>query len=67
MLSWVSHKSKSPVKSIGAAEIFAASEAIDEGKVLCRALKALLGAQVELIIVVDSKDLYTSLSTQRNS
>lgn len=33
-LSWSSHKSKRPVKSTGAAEILAAGEAIDEGKVL---------------------------------
>ena len=33
-LNWFSHKSKRPVKSIGAAEILAAGEAIDEGKVL---------------------------------
>lgn len=34
VLSWSSHKSKRPVKSIGASEILAAGEAIDEGKLL---------------------------------
>jgi len=65
--SWISHKSKRPVRSIGAAEVLAASEAVDEGKVLKSAMTRLLGINVELIVIVDSKDLYTSLSTQRNS
>lgn len=67
VLSWMSHKSKRPVRSIGAAEILAASEAIDEGKTLKTALSTLLAIPVRLIIIVDSKDLYTSLSTRRNS
>ena len=67
VLSWMSHKSKRPTKSIGAAEILAASEAIDEGKTLKRALSTLLRITVPLIVAVDSKDLYTSLSTRRNS
>ena len=67
VLSWMSHKSKRPTKSIGAAEILAASEVIDEGKTLKAALSALLMIRVPLIVAVDSKDLYTSLSTRRNS
>lgn len=66
-ISWLSHKSKRPVKSTAAAETLAASEAIDEGKVLKKAFSVLFGFTVPLIIVIDSKDLYTSLSTQRNS
>jgi len=38
-LSWTSHKSKRPVKSIGADEILAAGEAIDEGKFCSRPMK----------------------------
>lgn len=66
-LSWISHKSKRPVKSIGAAEILAAFEAIDEGKTLSKAFSSLLGIAVGLIIALDTKNLYTSLSTRRNS
>lgn len=40
--NWSSHKSKKPVKSIGAAEILAAGEAIDDVKVTLQAYKALL-------------------------
>lgn len=32
IISWSSHKAKHPVRSIGAAEILAAGEAIDKGK-----------------------------------
>ena len=66
-IQWHSHKSKRPVKSIGAAEILAAGEGIDEAKFLTNAYKALLGVHIDLQLVVDSKDLYDSLSTCRNS
>lgn len=66
-ISWASRKSKRPVKSIGAAEILAASESIDEGKTLWKAFSCLPGIEVEVHLVLDTKDLYTSLSTQRNS
>lgn len=45
-LSWTSHKSKCPVKSISAAEILAASESIDEGKYIKRAVSLLLSFDV---------------------
>lgn len=66
-LSWMSHKSRRPVRSIAAAEVLAASEAIDEGKILKSTFSTLLSSPVRLVIIVDSKDLYTSLSTRRNS
>lgn len=65
-LSWTSHKPKRPVKSIGSAEIYAAGEAIDEGKVLAKAYERLLGVKTHLWVVVDSRDLFTTLSTCRN-
>ncbi|PXF44742.1 hypothetical protein BWQ96_05501 [Gracilariopsis chorda] len=66
-ISWSSHKSRRPVKSIGSAEILAAGEAIDEGKLLAKAYSKLLGFEIGLWIVVDSKDLYGTLSTCRNA
>lgn len=63
----VSDKSNRPVKSIGAAEIVAAGEAIDEGKVLVKAYEALLKIPINLFIVVDSKYVYKTLSTCGNS
>ena len=42
-----------------------AGEAINEGKVLAKALEELLGTEVKLWIVVDSKDLFSTLSTCR--
>lgn len=66
-LSWIPHKSKRPVKSIGAAEILAASEGMDEGKVPSSDICIMLGIDIELSKAVDSKDLLTSLSTQCNS
>lgn len=67
ILSWISHKTKRPVKSVPAAEILAASESIDEGKLLKKAYSELINVEVKLIVCVDSKDLFTSLSTQRLS
>ena len=66
-ISWMSHKAKRPVKSVPAAEIFAAAEGIDEGKTIAKAYSELLDMEIKLRIAVDSKDLFTSLSTQRNS
>lgn len=63
----MSHKAKRPVRSTAAAEILAAGEAIDEGKMIAHTVSLLFGIKVELIIILDSKDLFTSLSTQKNS
>ena len=65
-ISWLSHKSKRPVKSVPAAEILASAEAIDEGKSIAHAYSELLGVEVKVHLCVDSKDLFTSLSSQRN-
>lgn len=67
VLSWTSHKSKRPAKSVGAAQTFAAGESIDEGKILAKAYEVLMGVQVDLWIAVDSKDLYATLTTCRNA
>lgn len=64
---WLSHKSKRPTKSTPAAEILAASEAIDEGKVIYGTYSELLSMDISVELCVDSKDLFTSMSTQRNS
>lgn len=66
-VSWLSHKSKRPTKSVPAAEILATTEAIDEVKMICNAYREILRIKIETQICVDSKDLFTSLSTQRNS
>eukprot|EP00171_Calliarthron_tuberculosum_P022021 IDg22021t1 len=62
-LSWTSHKSKRPVRSIGSAEIIAAGGAIDEGKLIAKAFEILLSFQIDYHAVLDSKDLWDSLST----
>lgn len=58
---------RNPVRSIGTAEILAASETIDEGKVLKQSLPPLLSVSINLIDALDSRDVFTILSTQRNS
>lgn len=63
--SWLSHKSKRPVKSVPAAETLAASEEIDECEVSAFAYIELLGIDVPVNLCVDSNDLFTSLSTRR--
>lgn len=67
VLSWISYNSKLPVKSVPAAEILAATEGIDERKMLSQAYSELMGLNIKMRLCVDSKDLFTSLSTQRNS
>ena len=66
-LSWMSQNSRRTVKYVAAAEIVAVGEAIDEGKMAKFALQDMLKIDVHLIVVTDSKDLYNSLSTQRNA
>lgn len=66
-LSWSSNKSKRPFKSIGAAEILAAGEAIGEGKILANAYRVLLDMDINLTISLDPKNLFETLSTCRNS
>jgi len=66
-LHWTSNKSKRPVRSTGSAEILAAGYGIDEGKILRNAYEELLDVKVNLISAVDSKDLWTTLSTCRVS
>lgn len=62
-MSWSVHKSRLPVKSFTSVETLAAGEAIDEGKVLVKALEELLGSEVNLCVVLGSKDLFSNLST----
>ena len=66
-ISWLSHKSKRPVKSVPAAEILASAEAIDEAKSIAHAYSQILDMKISVRLCVDSEDLFTSLSTQRNS
>lgn len=65
-ITWASHLSKRPVKSIGFAEVLACGDAIDEGKLIAQTYWLLLGHDVHLYVAVDSKDLWSSLSTCRN-
>ncbi len=65
VLSWSSRKSRQPVKSIGSAEALATGEAIDQGKVLVRAFNELSNLEIDPCIALDSKDLFTTLSTCR--
>lgn len=52
---------------MGAAEILAAGEAIDKIKIIAQAYSLLHCFKVKLFIALDSKDLFQSLSTHRNS
>jgi len=53
------------VKSIGSAEVFAIGSGIDEGKVIVQAYETILPIKIDLVVVVDSKDLYDTISTCR--
>lgn len=66
-ISWLSHKSRRPVKSLPAAEILAASEAIDEAKAVAGVYSELFDMEIKIRLCADSKDLFTCLSTQKMS
>lgn len=67
VISWISHKSKRPVKSVPAAEIMAATEGIDEGKMVANAYSEIMDMVIRMRLCVNSKDLFTSVSSKRNS
>ena len=66
-ISWISHKSRRPVKSVPAAKILAAAEGIDDGKMFSKAYSENMDMDLRMRLCVDSKDLFTSSSTKRNS
>lgn len=66
-ISWTSHKSKHPTRSTAAAEILAVGEGIEEENTIKSMIYMALGFKVKLMVITDSRDLFTSLSTQRNS
>lgn len=66
LLSSFSHKFRRLIQSISAAEILAAGKAIDEGKVLASTLSSIYATRIPLALALDSRDLFTSLSTHRN-
>eukprot|EP00171_Calliarthron_tuberculosum_P023065 IDg23065t1 len=65
VLSWFSKKSRRPVKSVASAEVLAAGYASDEGMLLSQVYSILTNSNVNLRIVVDSKDLFDTISTRR--
>lgn len=67
VISWYSNKAHRPVRSICTAETIAAGEGINVGKTIPQIYSLLLCLQVDLVIVADSKDLYTTLTTRRKS
>jgi len=66
-ISWISHKSKRPVKSVPAADILASAEEIDEAKAISHTYSELIRIDIDAQLCVDSKDLFYISSTQRNS
>lgn len=57
IVSWLSHKSKILVKSVPSAEILAAAEGTDEGKMVKQAHSELFNIDVKLQLYVDSKNM----------
>lgn len=67
VILWSSHTAKCPNTSIGGAKALAFREGIDVGKSIADCYRVLINVTIDLIIVVDSKNLYTTLSAQRLS
>ena len=55
------------MKSTPAAQVLAASEALDELLLIHEALESVLETKIKVSELVDAKDLYNTFSTQRNS
>lgn len=67
VLSWISHKAKSPVKSVPAAEILSATEGIDEGKTFAQAYSEIMGMDIKNSTVCRiQRSAHLYLSTQRD-
>lgn len=66
IVSWSPLRAKRPVRSIGAAKILAAGEAVDEVKMLARTRLLIYSYLIPLRIALDSKDQFTSLYSQRS-
>lgn len=64
-ISWISQKSRHPVKSTPVAELLAAGKVINECKSIANSVQELLGIKIEMQLYVGSKHLFTSLSIQR--
>lgn len=64
-ITWFYKKAKRPVKSVASAEVLGTGAAFDESVLLKHTYSKLLGISVRLFLVVDSKDLYDTISTKR--
>lgn len=64
---WVSLNSTRPVKSDLAAAIFAATKATDKSKEIGHAFSKIFNMKIKVLLCVDTKDLFTTFSTHRNS
>ena len=60
-----SKRAKRPVKSVTSAEELVTNAAADEGSLLKSAYCKLLDTDVGLSVIVDTKDLYETISTKR--
>lgn len=67
IISWLSHKSRTIVKSGPASEILAAAEGTDDTKDDFGSDLGIFKIKISHRLFVDSKDIFTSLSTQRIS
>lgn len=56
-----------PLRSTDAAEILAAGEAIEKTVLLLEAISTVLQVYVTVVVLLDSKELFSSLSSQRNT
>lgn len=66
-LSWSSHKQSRVARSSSAAEILAIVEAEEFGATLCIALEKISGRRVPHQLIVDSKSLFDTITTQHES
>ena len=64
-LTWLSKHSRRPIKSVESAEVPRTTIAADEGSLPKSAYFKIIGVNSELSVIVDTKDLYKTISTKR--
>lgn len=66
-LTWFSKRSKRPVQSVVSADVLGISATADEDILLNREYRKILGVNIDLFVIVDSKDLYKEFTNRQNN
>lgn len=66
-IPWIPQMANRPVKIVTAAKFLTVGQDIDDAEVIASAYSELMDMDIRVCLFVDSKDLFLSFSTQKNS